>query len=93
MPKKNDNIEDNINSDNNTSIIIKKSSGVDNKNLVSKADFLIPGAKIAFAQLKKAFIKTLILYYFEPDLYIWTKIDASRYTIKGILSQLTLETR
>ena len=55
--------------------------------------FLIPKAKLAFIQLRQAFVKAPIFYYFDPKSLIWIKTDASGYTIGGILSQLFSGTR
>ena len=48
-------------------------------------------AKLAFLQLREAFIKFPIVHYFDPERYIQIKIDSSCYAIVGILSQLTPE--
>ena len=51
--------------------------------------FLISGAKKVFTKLRQAFIKALILNYFNPEYYIQIEIDASSYAINRIFSQLT----
>lgn len=89
MSGKNKNIEDKRDSDNSSSVIIKKSNRV--RNLASRSGFLTSGAKIAFAQLKKTFIKDPILHYFKPNQYIQSKNNAFENIIEGILSQLTLK--
>ena len=56
-----------------------------------RSDFLTPRAKLAFTELRQAFVKTLILYHFDPEYHIQIKTDASSYVIGGIFSQLTLD--
>ena len=58
---------------------------------MSKLDFLTPGAKLAFTKWRQAFVKALILHYFDPECYIRIETDASGYTISEVLSQLTLD--
>ena len=40
--------------------------------------------------LQKAFTKAMILRYFDPECHIHIKTDALRYTICGVLSQISL---
>ena len=40
------------------------------KKISAKMGFLIPKASLAFISLKKAFTKSLILYYFDPKRHI-----------------------
>lgn len=47
-------------------------------------------ARKAFTKLKQAFVKTLILNYFDLKCYIQIKTDIFGYAINGIPSQLTL---
>ena len=49
-------------------------------------DFLTSEAKLAFTQLKQAFVKAPILYYFDLKSHLQIKTDASSYTIGNILS-------
>ncbi len=51
-------------------------------------DFLTPEAKKAFIHLQKAFIKTPIFRYFDPEYHIRIETDALGYTIGGVLSQM-----
>ena len=67
----------------------KKSS----KSKTVGSDFLTPGAKLAFTELRQAFLKAPILHHFDPERHIWIETDASGYAIGGILSQLTSEGR
>ena len=53
------------------------------------SDFLTLRAKLAFAELRQAFIKAPILHHFDPECYIGIETDASGYAIGGVLSQLT----
>ena len=52
-------------------------------------DFLTLGAKLAFAELRQAFVKAPILHYFDPERHIRIETDVSGYAIGGVLSQLT----
>ena len=54
-----------------------------------RSDFLTPGAKLAFTELRQAFFKTPIHHYFDPERHIWIQTDVSGYAIGGVLSQLT----
>ena len=53
------------------------------------SDFLTPGAKLAFTELRQAFLKAPILHHFDPERHIRIETDVSGYTIGGVLSQLT----
>ena len=63
----------------------KKSS----KSKTVGSDFLTPGAKLAFTELRQSFLKAPILHHFDPECHIRIETDASNYTIVGVLSQLT----
>ena len=54
-----------------------------------QSDFLTPGAKLAFAELRQVFVKAPILHHFDPERHIRIETDASGYAIGGVLSQLT----
>ena len=54
-------------------------------------DFFILGAKLAFAELRQAFVKALILYHFDPEYHIRIETDVSRYAIGGVLIWLILD--
>ncbi len=77
----------------------------DNKNLLStkklkkrsktnssRTDFLTLEVKKAFTYLQKAYIKALILRYFDLEYHIQIKNDILGYAISGVLSQLTSKT-
>ena len=49
-------------------------------------DFFTLGAKLAFTKLKQAFLKTPILYHFDPEHHIQIETDVSDYAIGGVLS-------
>ena len=70
-----------------------KSKNLSKSQKTVGSDFLTPGAKLAFTELRQAFLKALILYHFDPERHIWIETDASSYAIGGVLSQLTLEGR
>ena len=53
------------------------------------SNYLIPDAKRAFNQLRKAFTEALILQHLNPEQYIRVETDASGHAIAGVLSQLT----
>ena len=55
------------------------------------SDFLIPGAELAFAKLRQAFLKALILHHFDLKRYIRIETDVSGYTIGEVFSLLTLD--
>ena len=62
------------------------------KNLSrSTSDFLTFGARLAFTELRQAFLKAPILHHFDPERHIWIETDALGYAIGKILSQLTLD--
>ena len=65
----------------------KKSS----KSKTVGSDFLTPGAKLAFTELRQAFLKAPILHHFDPERHIRIETDVSGYAIGGVLSQLTLD--
>ena len=54
-----------------------------------RSDFPTPGAKLAFPELRQAFLKAPIFHYFDPKRHMQIKTDALGYTIGGVLSQLT----
>ena len=59
------------------------------KSKKTELDFLTPGARKAFTELRQAFIKAPILHHFDPERHIRVETDASGYAIGGVLSQLT----
>ena len=46
-----------------------------------RSDFLTPGAKLAFAELRQAFVKAPILHHFDPERHIRIETDVSGYAI------------
>ena len=52
-------------------------------------DFLTPKARLAFTQLRQAFVKAPIFHHFNPKSHIRIETDASGYAIGGVLSQLS----
>lgn len=56
------------------------------KKMSSKVDFFNSKASLAFTQLRKAFIKALILHYFNLKLYMQIKTNIAGYIIDKILS-------
>ena len=67
----------------------KKVQNLSKSKKTVQSDFLTPRAKLAFAELRQAFIKAPILYHFDPERHIRIETDASGYAIGGVLSQLT----
>ena len=61
-----------------------------NIGAIKKYIFLTPNAKKTFNHLKQAFVKALILLYFDPECYIWIKTNILGYILDGILSLLNL---
>ena len=59
----------------------------------ARTDFLTPKARLAFIQLRQAFVKALILHHFDPESYIRIETDVSGYAIGSILSQLSSRTK
>ena len=59
------------------------------KNSNGVKNYLTPKARLAFIQLRKAFIEALIFQHFDLKCHIQIKIDASRYNICSILSQVS----
>lgn len=51
--------------------------------------FLISSAKKTFNYLKQAFMKVLILQYFDSKYHIWIKTNALGYAIGQVLNWLT----
>lgn len=47
-------------------------------NLIFRADFLTPKARITFTKLKQAFIETPILSYFDLQYYIQINTNVSK---------------
>ena len=48
--------------------------------------FLTLEARLAFTQLRQAFVEAPILYHFDPESHIWIETDVSGYAIGGVLS-------
>lgn len=57
-----------------------------------EVSFFIFEAELVFIQLKKAFTKALILYYFNLEHHIQIEINILDYAIGKIQSQLTFKT-
>ena len=55
--------------------------------------FFTPETRLAFIQLRQAFVKTPILYYLDPESHIWIETDALGYVIGGVLNQLSSRVR
>ena len=67
----------------------KSKNSSKSKKAVGPSDFLTPGAKLAFTELRQAFLKAPILHHFDPERHIRIETDASGYAIGEVLSQLT----
>ena len=50
------------------------------------SDFFILRARLAFTELRQAFVKALILHYFDPKCHIRGETDVLGYAINRILS-------
>lgn len=66
--------------------IVVKANVVDKK---FEMEFLIPGARLAFTKLRKAFNTALIMYHYDRKYHIWIQTNLSSYDISGIFSQVT----
>lgn len=51
--------------------------------------FLNPNTRLVFTRLRQVFTEVPILRHFDPERHILIETDASRYTIGGVLNQLT----
>ena len=58
--------------------------------ILNKANYLTCTARLAFTQLRQAFIEAPSFWYFDFEYHIWIQIDVSSYAINRVLSQLTL---
>ena len=63
------------------------------RNKEAETDFFTPKARLAFTQLKQAFVKAPIFHHFDLECYIQIQTNILGYTISGILSQLVFKTR
>ena len=59
-----------------------------NIRAIREPNFLTPNAKKSLNHLRLAFIKALIVQYFDSKSHIWTKTDVSSYVISEVFSQL-----
>ena len=66
----------------------KKARNLSKSKKMVGSDFLTPGAKLAFTELRQAFLKAPILHHFDPERHIRIETDVSGYAIGGVLSQL-----
>ena len=55
--------------------------------------FLTPKTRLAFTQLRQAFVKAPILHHYDPKSHIRIETDASGHAIGDVLNQLFSETR
>lgn len=60
-------------------------------NRAFKTSFFTPKAKIAFIQLRKAFIKVPIFCHSNPKYCIWIKTNTLSYTISRVFIEITLD--
>ena len=56
-----------------------------------RLDFLTPGVRLVFIELRQVFLKALILHHFNSEHYIQIETDASGYAMSRVFSQLTLD--
>ena len=61
------------------------------RNMEARLGFLIPKARLAFIQLRQAFVEAPIFHHFDQKWQMQMKTDASKYVIGEILNQLTLD--
>ena len=69
----------------------RKLTRMPNIGATGEPNFLTPDAKKAFNHLRLAFIKVLILRYFDLKSHIRIKTDTSSYAIDRVLTQLNLD--
>ena len=79
----NDEIEDEVEKNQKMSKSKKLSKS---KKTVRSFNFLIPRAKLIFTKLRQAFVKALILYYFNLKHHIQIEINVSGYAINRVFS-------
>ena len=68
-----------------------KSKKLSRSKKMIRSDVFTPGARLAFTELRQAFVKVPILLLFDPERYIWVETDISSYAIGGVLNQQTLD--
>lgn len=56
-------------------------------------EFHIPGAKLAFIELRQALRIVSIFYHLDSKFHIWIRTNALSYAIGGIFFQLTWNNR
>ena len=64
----------------------KKVQNLSKSKKMVRSDFLTPGAKLVFAELRQAFVKAPILHHFNLERHIRIETDASRYAISEVLN-------
>ena len=70
---------------------MSKSKNLSKSQKTIRLDFLTPGAKLAFTELRQAFLQAPILHHFDPECHIRIETDVSGYAIGGVFIQLTSE--
>ena len=68
-----------------------KSKNLSKSKKMVGLDFLTPGAKLAFTELRQTFLKAPIFHHFNPERHIRIETDISDYANGGVLSQLALD--
>ena len=66
---------------------------LNSRNREAKTSFFIPETRLAFIQLRQAFVKASILHYFNLECHIQIETDTLGYAIANVLSQLLFGTR
>ena len=69
---------------------LSKSKNLSKFKKMVGSDFFTLRAKLTFAKLRQAFVKALILHYFDPERHNQIEIDVLDYAIGEVLNQLTL---
>ena len=64
----------------------KKVQNLSKSKKTVQSGFLIPETKLAFAKLRQAFNKALILYHFDEERHIRIETDVLGYAIGGVVS-------
>ena len=70
-------------------MVVKLETMINLSNKMVRSDFLTPEAKLAFIDLRQAFVKAPILHHFDLECHIQIEIDVPSYIIGRVFSQLT----
>ena len=66
-----------------------KSKKLSKSKEMLRSDFFIPRTKLAFTELRQAFLKALIFHHFDLERHIRIETNISGYVIDRVINQLT----